>query len=305
MKKSTRLLIILVFSTFGISLEAQTPKLELNIINAEYLPIGREEFLKLSEEIFQYECERVKFRKDINVVLEIKDIEGSARGQAKPDADSPKIFLSKDSIKTTSHLLGVFAHELGHIICYRLIDSSHQTGNMYWDEGFASWVAGKYYLNWQGYHNYSSAMKYIISSDKYYEIRNIYGECTRSARQRDIIYMEWASFIDYLAKRYGFDKILSLHNYFAQTMKGFFNMNESISSDSLDNQITILKGVPLNNKRTKEGHIMMDQNDLDRLNKAHKLIIEDPNEILKKAYVKIYNMDFDQLKKQWLLQFAL
>ncbi|MFA6599267.1 MAG: hypothetical protein WCS69_16210 [Ignavibacteriaceae bacterium] len=298
-----KIYIVLFFIIFVNSLDAQPPILGIKIINEEYLPISKDEFLKISQKIFQFECERVKFQKNINLVLEIKDIEGSARGTAVPDADSPKIFLSKDSIRTTSHLLGIFAHELGHIICYRLIDPSNQTGNMYWDEGFASWVAGKYYLNWQGYENYNSALTDIVSSHKYRELKNIYYESTRPAIQRDVIYMEWASFIDLLAERYGFDKIISLHNYFAQTMKGFFNMNESVSSDSSDNQVAKFEGAPPNNKKTKEGVSFQDQKDLDRLILTQKIIYEDPDRLLEKPYIKIYNVSFKELKKQWQLYY--
>jgi len=294
-----KIYIVLFFIILVNSLDAQPPILGIMIINEGYLPISKDEFLKISQEIFQYECKRVKYPKDLSITLEIMDIEGSARGTAVPDADSPKIFLSKDSIRTTSHLLGIFAHEFGHIICYRLIDSSNQTGNMYWDEGFASWVAGKYYLNWQRYENFNSAMKDIVSSHKYKELKNICSESIRPAIQRDIIYMEWASFIDFLVERYGFDKIISLHNYFAQTMKGFFNMNESISSNSSDNQVTKFEGVPQNNKKTKEGVSFHDQNDLDRLHKAHELILDDPDAVLEKAYIKIYCTSFRELRTLW------
>jgi len=256
---------------------SQSPKLDVQIINEEFLPISKENFLVLSQEIFQYECKRMNFKKDIRITVEIKDLAKDMRGCVRPNAICDSMFLSKDSIKAKDHLSGIFAHELGHIIYSRLIDSSFYSGNMYWAEGFASWAAGKYYLHWQGYQNYDSAIKEIVSLNRFYDIKNIYGELDRPAKQRDVIYVEWASFIDFLIEKYGFEKSITLSSLFAQVGK------ETLPS----------KGEPL---------MLSDDDDLFKaINKAGG-IKNLFNEELQQAYRKVYSKSFDELKKQWKLR---
>lgn len=273
----TKILTFLFLVAFGISVEAQTPKLEIQIIHDELLPISKDDFLTLSQEIFQYECQRMNFTKDINLAVEIKDLAKDMRGGARPNTTSDSIFLSKDSIKDKNNLSGIFAHELGHIIDSKLIDSLFCFGNMYWEEGFASWAAGKYYLQWQGYQNYDSAIAEIISSNRFYNIKNIYGESIRPAKQRDVIYMEWASFIDFLIDKYGLEKSLILSSLFA----------------SIGKEMSTQDGSPL---------VLSNDDELFKaINKAggvNNLYDEE----LKQTYRKVYSFSFDDLKNQWLIK---
>jgi len=120
-----KILTILFFAALWINVEAQTPKLEVTIINEEFLPISKNDFLILAQEIFQYECKRMNFRKDIHLTVEIKDLAKDIRGFILPHSTSDSIFLSKDSIKAKDHLPGIFAHELGHLIYFKLLVSRH------------------------------------------------------------------------------------------------------------------------------------------------------------------------------------
>jgi len=168
---------------------------------------------------------------------------------------------------------GIFAHELGHIIYSKMSDSSFHNGNMYWGEGSASWAAGKYYLQWQGYQNYESAIKDIVSSKRFYDIKNIYSETYDPAKQRDVIYLEWASFIDFLIDKYGFEKFVVLSSLFASVGK------ELITKD----------GSPL---------ILGDDDELWKaFCKAGGAKIHFNNE-LELAYGKVYSKNFYDLKKQ-------
>lgn len=263
-------LTILLLFAFGIKVEAQTPKLEIEIIHEELLPISKNDFLSLAQEIFQYECKRMNFRKDIHLTVEIKDLAKDMRGSARSNTTSDSIFLSKDSIKAKNNLAGIFAHELGHIIYFKSIDTLFYSGNMYWDEGFASWAAGKYYLQWHGYQNYKLALREIVSSNRFYDIKNIYNEPYRPAKQRDVIYLEWASFIDFLIEKYGLEKSLSLSSLFAQVGK----------------EISPQVGAPLTISNDKD------------LLKA----INHYDEELEQAYRKVYSKSFNELKKQWKLR---
>ncbi|MFA6978321.1 MAG: hypothetical protein WC209_03270 [Ignavibacteriaceae bacterium] len=298
-----KILTILFLFALGISVEAQTPKLEIEIIHDELLPISKNDFLTLSQEIFQYECKRMNFTKDINLAVEIKDLAGDVRGYVRHNTISDSMFLSKDSIKAKDHLAGIFAHELGHIIYSKLIDSLFCFGNMYWGEGFASWAAGKYCLQWQGYQNYDSAIKEIVSSNRFYDIKNIYSEANRHAKQRDVIYVEWASFIDFLIEKYGFEKIISIGNSFAQVR------NALSLKDSVLMEVTNLNNIDENIKKLglKYDDIALkvmpnDKTLLVLINRDEKIRRKEPAELLEAAYLKIYNTSFDELKKQWKLK---
>jgi len=145
---------------------------------------------------------------------------------------------------------------------------------MYWNEGFASWAAGKYYLRWQGHPNYDSAIKEIVSSNRFYDIKNIYNEPYRPAKQRDVIYLEWASFIDFLIEEYGFQKSIVLTTLFIKAGKETLNQDVIIKNDS-----------PLLATISDRGDI------------PDKIVMR-----CKNAYKKIYSHDFDALKKQWKLR---
>jgi len=298
-----KILTILFFAALWINVEAQTPKLEVTIINEEFLPISKNDFLILAQEIFQYECKRMNFRKDIHLTVEIKDLAKDIRGFILPHSTSDSIFLSKDSIKAKDHLPGIFAHELGHLIYFKLLDSFFCNGNTYWGEGFASWAAGKYYLQWQGYQNYDSALKEIVSSNRFYDIKNIYDEMIRPAKQRDVIYVEWASFIDFLIEKYGFEKISSINNSFAQVTKAL-SLKDSVlmevtNFDNIDEDIKRLglkyDDIALKVMSSDEVLLVL----INRDEKTHRI---EPVILLEEAYIKIYNTSFDELKKQWKLR---
>ena len=174
---------------------------------------------------------------------------------------------------------------------------------MYWAEGFASWAAGKYYLQWQGYQNYDSALKEIVSSNRFNDIKNIYDEMIRPAKQRDVIYVEWASFIDFLIEKYGFEKISSINNSFAQVTKAL-SLKDSVlmevtNFDNIDEDIKRLglkyDDIALKVMSSDEVLLVL----INRDEKTHRI---EPVILLEEAYIKIYNTSFDELKKQWKLR---
>lgn len=298
-----KILTVLFLVALGINVEAQTPKLEIQIIHEELLPISKNDFLVLAQEIFQYECKRMNFRKDIHLTVEIKDLESDIRGFIPSHSTSDSMFLSKDSIKAEDNLSGIFAHELGHVLYSKLIDSLFHIGNMYWGEGFASWAAGKYYLQWHGYQNYDLAIKEIVSSNRFYDIKNIYNEPYRPAKQRDVLYVEWASFIDFLIEKYGFEKTISLGNSFAQVR------NALSLKDSVLMEVTNLNNIDENIKKLglKYDDIALKVMSSDKvllvlINRDEKIHRIEPVILLEEAYIKIYNTSFDELKKQWKLR---
>jgi hypothetical protein len=297
-----KILTILFFVASWINVEAQTPKLEVTIINEEFLPISKNDFLMLAQEIFQYECKRMNFRKDIHLTVEIKDLESDIRGFIPSHSISDSMFLSKDSIKAKDNLSGIFAHELGHVLYSKLIDSLFHIGNMYWGEGFASWAAGKYYLQWQGYRNYDSAIKEIVSSNRFYDIKNIYNEPYRPAKQRDVLYLEWTSFIDFLIEKYGFEKISSINNSFAQVTKAL-SLKDSVLMEvtNLDNIDEDIKRFGL---KSEDVSILVssDKTLLVKINQAERMRLKEPAKLLEEAYIKVYSFSFEELKKQWKLR---
>ncbi len=276
------LLVILYLAFFANYLKSQNAKLELNIVSEDALPINKTEFQSIASEIYQYECSRINFSEDMNVTVKMESLDEGCRGMIKPDSIHI-MYLSKDSIKTLSQLKGVFAHELGHIIHFTWINS-RGTNNMYWDEGFASWLAGKYYLEWHGYPSYKEALRVIFSANSVYNnysIINNLKEKTHTAPIRDILYIQWASFIDFLIDKYGLKCIIDLTKLFieegAKYNGGYF--------------IELPRDKANNNQNTDINKII---HEMEKKN-------EDKTSHLKDLYKKIFETSYEELINQWKL----
>lgn len=255
---------------------------DVNIINPGYLPVSRSEFISIANEIYQYECSRLNYRESFQLTVEINSLENDIRGMVIPIMVRSIIYLEKDSIKTIPKLKGIFAHELGHILYYKWLKPNFGTGNLYWDEGFASWIAGKYYLEWQGYNDYKSALKNIDFYEPTTQLINMRNDSNQPAKIRDIVYMKWSSFIDYLITKFGFTIVKNLCNVFISDL------------DKNDHKYEI-----------KSYKKMTREESFERLKEVLKLKeMNEPKEtieILKNAYYKLLNISFEDLVDQWEL----
>ncbi len=251
---------------------------EVNIVNAKYLPIGEKDFITIAKEIFRYECARLNYYKSIKITVEIKSLGEDVRGIVVSTISKNVMYLEKDSIKVITKLKGIFAHELGHILHFNWLNSTCGANNKYWDEGFASWIAGKYYLEWQGYDNYETAVSKIRYWKNISELKNVYSEKNQPAAVRDSIYMRWTLFIEYLIEKYSFNKSITLSKLFAKAVKK-------------ENKLKDLKTI--RNKLEKDASLELIASFKERVEKMSK----DIELSFREAYFKVYNRSFEDLLK--------
>jgi hypothetical protein len=133
----------------------------------------------------------------------------------------PLILVFADDKTDTKQILGVLAHELGHVLEYVVVNPDQSIQSVFL-EGFATWAAGPYWLAWQGETSFSSAVGSYLADGSYLPLHETDGgPDTLGAdgfsklgqaclKRRDIIYTEWAAFIEYLVEEQGREKLYSL-----------------------------------------------------------------------------------------------
>jgi hypothetical protein len=133
----------------------------------------------------------------------------------------PSILIFADANTDPKQISAAWTHELGHTVQMFAIDGGPSIASMF-VEGFATWAAGSYWLDWQGADSFRSVVASYIEAGTYLPLHENDGfldTVTEAAaarfgddclNQRDIIYTEWAAFIDYLVEQHGRDTLYSL-----------------------------------------------------------------------------------------------
>lgn len=133
----------------------------------------------------------------------------------------PLIVIFADEKTDKKQIMGALAHELGHVIQLAVVDSGSSIQSIF-NEGFATWAAGPYWLDWHGATSFQAAVASYIAAGSYLPLHENDGfPDTLSADavsrfgqdcldRRDVIYGEWAAFIEYLVDEYGRAKLYSL-----------------------------------------------------------------------------------------------
>ncbi len=189
-----------------------------------YLPVeDLERFTLEAEAVFDYVSTRLETTTDAKTVVPFERPDASScpfRGGTLFSADEsmPSIIIYAD--ERTSHVqaLGVLAHELGHV----LQTSGRESRWARWasphlalTEGLATWAAGRYWHVWQGTPSFDASVRSYLDRGTYRPLYENYGlaEAYRGedcVEKRDILYAEWASFIDFLLITYGMDRLEAL-----------------------------------------------------------------------------------------------
>ena len=133
----------------------------------------------------------------------------------------PTVWIFADESTDPKQISAAWAHELAHAVQAFAIDGGRSISSMF-VEGFATWAAGPYWLEWQGADSFRSAVATYIAAGSYLPLHEHDGfldtlseeaavklgaDCLN---QRDIIYTEWAAFIDYLVEEHGRERLYSL-----------------------------------------------------------------------------------------------
>lgn len=244
--RSTTMIIFGTFLTVSSSPTAQVasspllrdfPSLELRIGRFEYLG-STSELSPLFNEVVAHVGARVGIfagvaganllhRNPSNAVpvtfLPAESYPCHSRGISVLSIEHPEIHIYVDNDTSRRQLLGVLAHELGHQFQFSTIDGGKHITGMF-NEGFATWLAGRYWLEWHGYSSLDDAIRTFLAEGTYLPLNENYLPSTFSEdaqsedciRRRDTLYTEWAAFFDYLLGAYGKDDVDALFQTAAQ-----------------------------------------------------------------------------------------
>ena len=183
-------------------------------------------FISQADEVFTYVSERmgVPYYKKIEVAIRLMSSEACpVRGMVTvetiddTEVESMSIIVFTDMTTKLEQLLGVLAHELGHLLHFDGFGEPGKSSGL--AEGLASWAAGNYYLTWQRIPSFYIGVKHYLDEERYLPLKNerhlqgIYpeqGSAVDCLNRRDILYTEWASFVTYLIDTYSVDRFKRL-----------------------------------------------------------------------------------------------
>ena len=181
-----------------------------------YLPVDIQWWQQESKQIYEYVSKRLDTSLNGRVIVTFAPpevITCPARGRAFPEQRIVVILADEDTSK--EQILGVLAHELGHIF---ILNKHKNLKDRALSEGMATWAAGDYWKEWKGF-DFNSGVRNYINTGSYlplfqnYDLEKAYDENTPDCvAHRDILYTELASFLDYLIQNYGMERLAVLFN---------------------------------------------------------------------------------------------
>ncbi len=135
------------------------------------------------------------------------------------------VYVPEDA--TQIFLMGLLAHEIGHVIYpVRRRDESLRG----WAEGVATYAAGVHWLAWQGHSSFADAVRRFINESSYIPLAAIWRNSSYEEpiaahpadclERRDILYTEWAAFVEWVIESRGRDAL-------RQVMRGT-NLSEAV-----------------------------------------------------------------------------
>jgi hypothetical protein len=95
-------------------------------------------------------------------------------------------------------VVNIMAHEFVHQLAHDRYGSAHLNADLILMEGFATWGAGDYWLSGRG-----SFRNFVREQGVHYPLATHYNSV--GAGGMDILYYQWASFVEYLIELYGRD----------------------------------------------------------------------------------------------------
>jgi len=134
------------------------------------------------------------------------------RGLASPRP--PRIIIFADDGTSRDQILGVLAHELGHVVIMHRFEDIPSALN----EGLATWASAPHFNAWLGNASLDAAVRSYLEDSTYlplhenYYLTNIYpgeeeGTSEGCITRRETLYIEWASFLDHLIQQEGTEKL--------------------------------------------------------------------------------------------------
>jgi hypothetical protein len=104
-------------------------------------------------------------------------------------------------------LAAFLAHELGHQLTW---DRWHSLGHdRRLAEGIATWASEPYWLVWRGWSSLDAVVAELQAAGALAPLPEPRPGCLLAA-ERDVYYSAWASFVDFLLRRYGWDRFAGI-----------------------------------------------------------------------------------------------
>jgi hypothetical protein len=179
------------------------------------------------DEVYEYVAARMGVPTDSNLHIPLEFVPpagtGTAAGCPQRGRASPEhIEIFADASTSRAQLLGVLAHEIGHVLSF-VWPAGYPASTMP-GEGVATWAAGRYVTDWYGSESLGAAVAAAIAADDYAPISEAYGpyytvppdyaaaappaaECFAN---RDRLYTAWGAFIAYLIDAHGRQALANL-----------------------------------------------------------------------------------------------
>ena len=174
------------------------------------IPVTTAQLQVESERILDYVVQRLEVSPPADLTVSVvfrprPEVLCAPRGTATLHPQ-PKISLFLEIETSPAYVWGVLAHEVGHIVHWHSLPGSESL----LDEGIATWMAGKYYLTWQGGTDFHAQVRSFAERGMYippFEYEPARASPDKCVQERDIVYTELASFVDFLVTRYGIGQL--------------------------------------------------------------------------------------------------
>jgi hypothetical protein len=183
----------------------------------ESMPVDKDRWAENSTQVFSYVTQRsgiIPTQKIIVAFLPPDNSTCPVRGTSFNDKP-PLILIYADQNTSQEQISATLAHELGHVLAYQQYP---QLTDVALSEGFATWSAGAYWSAWQGI-DFDDFVRSSLREGTYlplwqnYDLNKAYDRNSSTClADRDALLTEMASFIDYLVRTYGADKLTALFN---------------------------------------------------------------------------------------------
>ncbi|MBN1562882.1 MAG: hypothetical protein JXA10_03540 [Anaerolineae bacterium] len=151
--------------------------------------------------------------------------------------DSQQVIVFTDGPINEAYFWGVLAHETAHMIHGASLPgfSKHQPLT----EGLATWGSEPYWVAWMNADSLDDLVRGYLASGEYLPLVENYGLTLAYADEnciyyRDILYSEWASFMGWLIREYGFGRYGALMESDPATLRiedGFGRIAEIYAAD--------------------------------------------------------------------------
>ncbi len=125
------------------------------------------------------------------------------RAAALPARRRIVLFAGPETLEPRA-LAAFLAHELGHQLTFDRWGALGADRRL--TEGLATWAAEPYWLAWRGWASLDAAVADLLATQALAPLTTAPHGCLVAA-ERDVYYSVWASFVDYLLRHYGWERL--------------------------------------------------------------------------------------------------